>query len=180
MSLKKSIKLIDKKLILASWEHQCSIGTITEEQDRFVCYVEQEKLNKYQNNLDTYKLNLPGIANCFLGSIEYKIKHGIIKPIYYIFDGIEFNKPIKLYSPNTNTIFKNCIFHKAMTMLVVNGIVFENNQYCDGKPKMIYETPKYNNDELVPDTIGLGCVKRPKKYPDMPVKKTKTRTLKPN
>ena len=64
--------------------------------------------------------------------IKEKVKEfGLDKPVYYIFDGINFNTAVKLVSRWATIVFKNCTFNKGINVLWCDNIVFENNKYID-------------------------------------------------
>ena len=108
-----------------------NIGRIVEEKDRIICYVDQKSLEKYKGNNPIYELKLYGM-NQVTDGIKEKVKEfGLDKPVYYIFDGINFNTAVKLVSRWATIVFKNCTFNKGINVLWSNNIVFESNKYID-------------------------------------------------
>ena len=108
-----------------------NIGRIVEEEDKIICYVDQKSLEKYKGNNPIYELKLYGM-NQVTDGIKEKVKEfGLDKPVYYIFDGINFNTAVKLVSRWATIVFKNCTFNKGINVLWCDNIVFENNKYID-------------------------------------------------
>lgn len=108
-----------------------NIGRIVEEEDKIICYVDQKSLEKYKGNNPIYELKLYGM-NQVTDGIKEKVKEfGLDKPVYYIFDGINFNTAVELVSWWSTIVFKNCTFNKGINVLWSNNIVFENNKYID-------------------------------------------------
>lgn len=108
-----------------------NIGRIVEEEDKIICYVDQKSLEKYKGNKPIYELKLYGM-NQVTDGIKEKVKEfGLDKPVYYIFDGINFNTAVKLASRWATIVFKNCTFNKGINVLWSNNIVFESNKYID-------------------------------------------------
>lgn len=56
---------------------------------------------------------------------------GLNKPVYYIFNGIDFNNTVEVFSPCANIIFKNCNFNLHIYINIGNEVTFENNKYKD-------------------------------------------------
>ncbi len=108
-----------------------NIGRIVEEKDRIICYVDQKSLEKYKGNKPIYELKLYGMNQVTDGIKEQVKKLGLDKPVYYIFDGINFNTAVELVSWWSTIVFKNCTFNKGINVLWSNNIVFENNKYID-------------------------------------------------
>ena len=108
-----------------------NIGRIVEEEDKIICYVDQKSLEKYKGNNPIYELKLYGMNQVTDGIKEQVKKLGLDKPVYYIFDGINFNTAVKLVSRWATIVFKNCTFNKGINVLWCDNIVFENNKYID-------------------------------------------------
>ena len=106
-----------------------NIGRIVEEKDRIICYVDQKSLEKYKGNKPIYELNLYDMNQVTDGTKEQVKKLGLDKPVYYIFEGINFNTAVELVSRWATIVFKNCTFNKGINVLWSNNIVFESNKY---------------------------------------------------
>jgi len=109
----------------------CNIGRIVETDDKIICYVEQEALDKYKGNKPIYDLMLRGMNAVTDGIRETTEAFGLDKKVEYIFDGIKFENGLKFTSTWCNVIFKNCIFDKNIYITWGNEITFENNKYID-------------------------------------------------
>lgn len=82
---------------------------------------------KIKNCCVIYHLNNNNINGCCNISIE-KDTEG--KHIYYIFENVDFTNGLFLSAgENTHIIFKNCSFHKSMSIHSLGEVVFESNQY---------------------------------------------------
>lgn len=131
MKHKKKKKLYNAARDAYLRESICSIGRIVETDDRIICYVEQEALDKYKGNKPIYDLMLRGINVVTDGLRETAESFGLDKDVYYIFDGIKFDAGLKFTSRWCNVTFKNCIFRKNVYISWGNEITFENNKYRD-------------------------------------------------
>ena len=109
----------------------CNIGRIVETDDKIICYVEQEALDKYKGNSPIYDLMLRGMNVVTDGIRETTEAFGLDKEVDYIFDGIKFDTGLKFTSSWCNVVFKNCTFEKSIYITWGNEITFENNKYKD-------------------------------------------------
>lgn len=109
----------------------CNIGRVVETDDRIICYVEQNALDKYKGNKPIYDLMLLGMNVVTDGIRETTEAFGLDKDVYYIFDGIKFDTGLQFTSTWCNVTFKNCIFEKSIYITWGNEITFENNKYKD-------------------------------------------------
>jgi len=109
----------------------CNIGRIVETEDKIICYVEQEALDKYKGNSPSYDLMLRGMNVVTDGIREITEAFGLDKEVDYIFDGIKFDTGLQFTSTWCNVIFKNCIFNKNIGIIWGREITFENNKYTD-------------------------------------------------
>lgn len=119
------------------------IGSIIECDDKIICKVEQEKVRWIPRILTGWHKNI---------SDEILEINGLNKPIYYIFDGIEFEKAlsISLKDNRANLIFRNCAFKDGIYLEDCGDVEFENNTF------------DYNNDLPIHYFIEncFLCVKR--------------------
>lgn len=104
----------------------CDIGTIVEEEEKIICYVEQKKLEEYKGSRTTYNLRLSGLNKVYE---ESKKQLNLDKEVYYVFDGIEFNYNLELSCRFGNVIFKNCTFRNGIKIPYAKEVVFTNNKY---------------------------------------------------
>ena len=99
-----------------------NIGTIIETEDKIICKVEQNKLYNLIYTLGGWPLTISDeeLANVYLN-----------KPIYYIFDGIIFDKSLRINmkGDRANIIFKNCTFVEEIYLENCIDVEFENNTY---------------------------------------------------
>lgn len=109
----------------------CNIGRIVETDDKIICYVEQEALDKYKEKKLSYDLMLRGMNVVTDGIRETTEAFGLDKEVEYIFDGIKFENGLKFTSSWCNVVFKNCTFEKSIYITWGNEITFENNKYID-------------------------------------------------
>ena len=109
----------------------CNIGKIVEEEDKIICYVEQKKLDRYKGKHRVHALMLNGMNT--VNEESRKIVEGfkLDKPVYYVFENIDFKGAIKFSSRWSNVIFKNCIFEKNIGIIWADSLTFENNMYSD-------------------------------------------------
>lgn len=107
----------------------CNIGRIVETDDKIICYVEQDALDKYKGNKPIYGINLKGMNQ---GVDKETVEaFGLNKPVYYIFEGINFSSALRFSSTWCDVIFKNCTFDKNIGIIWGRDITFENNKYKD-------------------------------------------------
>jgi len=116
----------------------CNIGTIVEEEDKIICYANQKKIDKNIRKNHIYQIKLNGMNQVTDGIKETIKKLKLDKPVYYIFDGIEFSQGVKITSRWCNVIFKNCTFNDNIGIMWGDQIVFENNKYKDFYPIYYY------------------------------------------
>lgn len=109
----------------------CNIGRIVETDDKIICYVEQEALDKYKEKRPIYDLSLRGMNVVTDGIRETTETFGLDKEVEYIFDGIKFYSALKFTSTWCDVTFKNCTFEKSIYITWGNEITFENNKYID-------------------------------------------------
>ncbi len=109
----------------------CNIGKIVEEEDKIICYVDQKSIDRYKGNNPLYKLRLNGMNQVTEGIKETVENFRLNKPVYYIFDGIEFSTGLEITSLWSNVIFRNCTFDKNIGIIWGDEITFENNKYTD-------------------------------------------------
>ena len=98
------------------------IGSIIESDDKFICKVEQEKVRWIRGALKGWHKNI---------SDEVLEINGLNKPIYYIFDGIEFKQALRISLENqrANLIFRNCTFKDGIYLEDCCDVEFEKNTY---------------------------------------------------
>ena len=105
------------------------IGEIIEEQDRLICMVSQDCLDKLFDEV-VYSLSLNGVTSLEKDMYNKIFSYGLNKPVYYIFDGINFDKTLEFYAnSNTYVIFRNCIFRHGVYVYWADDVTFENNSY---------------------------------------------------
>lgn len=109
----------------------CNIGRIVEKDDKIICYVEQKAIDRYKGNKPFYELKLNGINQVTDGIKEIVENFRLNKPVYYIFDGIEFDSAVQITSLWANVTFRNCIFNKNIGIIWGDEIFFEHNKYID-------------------------------------------------
>lgn len=109
----------------------CNIGRIVETDDKIICYVEQEALDKYKEKRPIYDLMLRGMNVVTEGIRETTETFELDKEVEYIFDGIKFDSALKFSSTWCDVTFKNCIFEKNIGIIWGKNITFENNKYKD-------------------------------------------------
>lgn len=95
----------------------CNIGKIVEEEDKIICYVDQKSIDRYKGNNPLYKLRLNGMNQVTEGIKETVENFRLNKPVYYIFDGIEFSTGLEITSLWSNVIFRNCTFDKNIGII---------------------------------------------------------------
>lgn len=107
----------------------CDIGTITEEDDKIICYVDKKKLENYKGGRTTYNLRLSGLNKVYEESKRQIKQLNLDKEVYYVFDGIEFDYNLELSCRFGHVIFKNCTFKNGIKIPYANEVVFTNNKY---------------------------------------------------
>lgn len=131
--IKEKIYNIARKSILKSATR--NIGSITEEDDKFICYVDQKRMHQEYNDDFGLDLDLTGF-NYEFDEKDKKVLslYNLTKPIYYVFDNITFDKKVALKSIFCKVIFKNCTFKGDIQFDYNNDITFENNKYLGSNP----------------------------------------------
>ena len=108
------------------------IGKITEEEDRYVCYINQKLFNRcYKKQCGKMICRLK-LNNAVFNGINSRIieKFGLNKPIHYILENIDFGRAELEISTNASEVlFKNCTFRKDICVNSAQTLIFENNQY---------------------------------------------------
>lgn len=128
---KTKLKIYNKIRQIYLKESICNIGRIVEQEDKIICYVDQKYIDRYKGNNPIYDLILTGMNQVTEGRKETVEKFRLNKPIYYVFDGIQFSTGLKITSLWSNVIFKNCTFDKNIGIILGDEITFENNKYTD-------------------------------------------------
>jgi len=112
------------------------MGKVDIQDDKIICYVKKSAIHKERNEF-IYYINLRGTT---FYSEELKNKYDLNKPIYYIFDGITFNRELYLLSGiNAHVIIRNCTFKDCIEVICPEEITFENNTYYNSKPYFFNE-----------------------------------------
>jgi len=139
-NIKKKAKLKAYEIARQSYLKNsiCNIGKIVEEDDKIICYVNQKAVDRYKGNKPIYELRLDGMYQVTDSSKEIVEKFKLNKPVYYIFDGIKFNRAVKISSLWANVEFRNCTFDKNIGIVWGEKIIFENNKYSDHYPIYFY------------------------------------------
>lgn len=105
------------------------IGEIEICDDKIVCYVKQDLLDKtLRGKYSIYDLELYGVSK----NIEDKEMlewYGLDKPLFYVFDNIKFRAGLKFSSFHASVIFKNCQFRENIGIFWAEDVIFENNKY---------------------------------------------------
>ena len=101
------------------------VGQIVEEEDRIMVYANQKLVDKRTKKVlyDMFLIGMDSYASKLV--CEYNLD----KPVYYIFDGINFDCFVKLDSQSCNVIFKNCTFVNGLSVLACDNLTLENNKY---------------------------------------------------
>lgn len=108
----------------------CNIGDIVEEEDKIICYVKQELLDKQIKKNLTLGLRLNGINNANEDLKKIADYFDLNKPVYYVFENINFNVyGLKFSSLFAHVIFRNCNFENFIKIIFANDVTFENNKY---------------------------------------------------
>lgn len=114
------MKKLKQKIYLNSLKN--NLGKIEETSNKFICYVEEDKLKNFEDQRWYH----------FVFS-ENKLN----KPIYIVFENIEFSpyKSIIIDScDNIHFIFENCLFDGQIDIGYAESIQLENNQYFNYTP----------------------------------------------
>lgn len=110
---------IERQKFMSRWIS--NIGDIKEEEERIICYVSKALLK----GLTITCYGMPTNEKCKQSVEYYKLE----KPVYYIFDGIEFNNVSFTSVFNNVLVFRNCTFNSRVNFVDVNKVVLENNTY---------------------------------------------------
>lgn len=109
-----------------------NIGDIIEIDDKIICFVNQKKLDRSgRDGSSLYKLQLNGFNKNCGQTKEVMEELELDKPIYYIFDHIEFKTGLNFSSHFAHVVFRNCTFHKNIGIFWADDVTFENNTYLD-------------------------------------------------
>ena len=92
-----------------------NLGEVVETEDKLICYVGYNKSKKV-NGTETFLCYDMINQNKELAEL-YKLN----KPVYYIFNDLEFLKPINIFGYNCNVYIKDCEFSKGLHVRVVGG-----------------------------------------------------------
>lgn len=150
-----------------------NIGTYEIQDDKVICYVDDKLLKKYakkNKGLRKYKLYLNGFYN-----LKEEIKRvcdecGILKPVYYIIEGIDFDSGVEISSSgNAHILFKNCSFRNGIKIHCANDIVFEDNMYeypfsVHGYKSFLISNGFINNLKFVNDNFVNSHKNHPVKF----------------
>lgn len=112
-----------------------NLGEIIEEEDKIICHVDQELLDKYgKKDSSLYDLRLQGMIP-FPEETKRIIDYfKLNKPVYYIFENITFDEGLEFSSFHAHVVFKNCTFYDNVAMMFADDVTFENNKYFDKRP----------------------------------------------
>lgn len=108
----------------------CNIGDKVEEEDKIICYVKQDLLDKQIRKNLTLGLRLNGINTANEDLKKIADYFDLNKPVYYVFENINFNVyGLKFSSLFAHVIFRNCNFENFIKIIFANDVVFESNKY---------------------------------------------------
>lgn len=115
----------ERKTFINRWI--TNIGTIQEEEDKIICYANQELLEKYKRR-KSYAISCYGIPT--QERVKQKVEYyQLDKPVYYIFDGIQFDFISFSSAFNSIMVFRNCTFNNKIRFIQADKVVLENNTY---------------------------------------------------
>lgn len=102
-----------------------NLGKVIEEDDRLICYVNKHKCEK---NIFTNTFACGGITD---NDRHLAKVYNLDKPIYYVFDGLEFDKnQVYIYGyDNVNIIIRNCKFFYGLHVRVHGKCFLSENSY---------------------------------------------------
>lgn len=106
------------------------LGKIVEEDDKIIVYATQELVNKNGKNV-YYELMCNGMNTHYEKSRNIVEKYKLNKPVYFIFNGIVFDRFTRLSSRFGNVIFINCTFTNGLKVTYADNITLENNTYIN-------------------------------------------------
>lgn len=90
-----------------------NLGRVIEKKDKIICYVDKENENKKIIELFNSKSNK---------NLEISRLYEINKPIYYIFDSLNFNYTTNILGyDNVRVIMNNCNFINGEYLIEING-----------------------------------------------------------
>ena len=103
-------------------------GQIIEKDDKIIVNVNPKKIKKtkYFNVINLYRTNNFEVEKELKNAFEI-IK--LNKPIFFIFNGIIFDKDVYLSSMSFHIIFKNCTFKECLHLNSSISVTLENNKY---------------------------------------------------
>lgn len=108
----------------------CNIGDIVEEEDKIICYVKQDLLDKQIRKNLTLGLSLNGINTANEDLKKIADYFDLNKPVDYVFENINFNIYwLKFSSLFAHVTFRNCKFYDYIKIIFANDVTFENNKY---------------------------------------------------
>lgn len=116
---------IERKNFMKRW--LTNIGTIQEEEDKIICHVSQKSLKRYikSKGYTIWCYGMPPHEK-----VKQKVEYfKLDKPVYYIFDGIEFNLVRFCSLFNSIMIFKNCTFNNSLHFSSATKVILEKNTY---------------------------------------------------
>jgi hypothetical protein len=105
-----------------------NLGKIVEEDDKIVIYATQKLVDKNGKKI-IYELHSSGMNTYYEKSREIVEKYKLNKPVYFVFDGIKFDRYVQLSSHFSNVIFKNCTFDNGLQVFHCENLTLENNKY---------------------------------------------------
>lgn len=108
-----------------------NMGRVEIESDRITCYITKSAMKTFKNETGHHI----GLRGSTYYSDEFKNLYDINKPIYYIFENINFNFPFFLHSGvNAYVIIRNCTFNTIVEIIWCSEeIIFENNTYNNAR-----------------------------------------------
>lgn len=119
------------KILSRYWIRKIDV-VFEELEDKIICRI---KRNDFEYNRALTVSDLAYIEKEHLERLKSN------KPIYYIFDGYNFEYRFVMYMPDdycANIIFKNCIFNEEVYLYNCCSVEFENNTYKNMFPEYYY------------------------------------------
>lgn len=100
-----------------------NLGEVIEDDEKITCYVKKNKLLKSGEH--SYDIDCLGIGN---GDYRKKIAkaYNLDKPICYVFDGIELDGKLSIYSWSCEVIIKNCSFDLGLFVFAGGKFTLDN------------------------------------------------------
>ena len=105
-----------------------NFGKIVEEDDKITVFVTKNGVKK-STQPDFHQIMCHGVNTDHEETKKEAEKFNLIKPVYYIFDGITFGKKVWLFAHRCNVIFRNCTFEGGLRISESDIITLENNTY---------------------------------------------------